>query len=663
MTALESLDYQIARDRMKGNPVITKMAAGVATVPLADLAHQDGTPRFEFMQRANRSFDTAESQNADNPCYEPYPADAHRHLGLIAEAVLAERAAIREAVASAMAAPGTCPESGAVAGIIERLRAGEFTRGDSPRYRSPPVICQAAHSFRPGLSTRMRSSLMTIRKPNRVTTPKRAGNCPPATSSRPEISRWPAPPPGSAKPAATSARSAYPSRAPTPILPREPVTRPARAAAPPRDPAAIALPDPKRPERRYPAMTDIQRSQSPSTPAGGSRPAPARSPEPAPALGVRIGSPASLLAIVPHLLGFEPASSMVIVAMKPRGQVLLTLRYDLPDPPDPQITAGIAGHAIDVLTAQRVETAVAVGYGSGPLVTPVAGALRTCAPQAGIEVAEILRAEDSRYWSYLCTDPACCPPEGTPFEAAGHPASAAMPAAGGKVLGARSELADTVAALGGQAGESMRRATRRAEEQAARLAARSAGPGPGSRLAAAAGIDAVTEAVGRCRRGGRAVTGQEAAWLTVMLRSLRVRDDAWARMDPSHRDAHLGLWTDLTRRARPGYVAAPASLLAFVAWQSGDGALANVALDRALADDPQYSMAVLLRQVINSGAPPSLARLPMTPDQVAASYDDQEDGPGEVRAGALDTEEPADRDHQLGEGASCAADPGGREAR
>lgn len=63
-----------------------------------------------------------------------------------------------------------------------------------------------------------------------------------------------------------------------------------------------------------------------------------------------------------------------------------------------------------------------------------------------------------------------------------------------------------------------------------------------------------------------------------------------------------------------------------MAWQSGEGALANVALDRALADDPQYSMAVLLRQVISSGAPPSMARLPMTPEQVAASYGEEEDG-------------------------------------
>ena len=33
-------------------------------------------------------------------------------------------------------------------------------------------------------------------------------------------------------------------------------------------------------------------------------------------------------------------------------------------------------------------------------------------------------------------------------------------------------------------------------------------------------------------------------------------------------------------------------------------------------------MAQLLRQAIDSGAPPSLARIPMTPEEVAASYDE-----------------------------------------
>ena len=111
MTVLEGPEYQAARDRIKGNAVISMMAAGIAAVPLAQIAHEDGTPRFEFMQQANRAFDDAQARNAGNPGYQPYPAGAPRHLGLVAEAVLAERAAIREAVGSAMAAPGTSPES------------------------------------------------------------------------------------------------------------------------------------------------------------------------------------------------------------------------------------------------------------------------------------------------------------------------------------------------------------------------------------------------------------------------------------------------------------------------------------------------------------------------------------------------------------------------
>jgi hypothetical protein len=125
MAVLESPDYRAARERLQGNPIIAMMAAGVATVPLAELADGDGTPRSHLMKQANRGFDDAEARNAGNPAYTPYPKDAHRHLGLIAEAVLAERAAMRAAVASAMAPPGTDPESAAVTSIIERMRARE----------------------------------------------------------------------------------------------------------------------------------------------------------------------------------------------------------------------------------------------------------------------------------------------------------------------------------------------------------------------------------------------------------------------------------------------------------------------------------------------------------------------------------------------------------
>jgi hypothetical protein len=35
-------------------------------------------------------------------------------------------------------------------------------------------------------------------------------------------------------------------------------------------------------------------------------------------------------------------------------------------------------------------------------------------------------------------------------------------------------------------------------------------------------------------------------------------------------------------------------------------------------------MARLLREALDSGAPPSLARVPMTPEEVAAAYDEAE---------------------------------------
>jgi hypothetical protein len=343
-----------------------------------------------------------------------------------------------------------------------------------------------------------------------------------------------------------------------------------------------------------------------------------------PQVRVRIGSPTSLLAVIPGLLGFDPGHSIVVIGTDPRSaQVTVALRYDVPDPGHPRVAAALAGHAISLLAAQGVRTAVAVGYGPDAAVAPVAAALRERAVSAEIAMTELLRADNGRYWSYICRDPGCCPPAGTPFDITDHPAARALRAAGGRVLADRDALAATVAAVRGTQGSTLRRATRQCQAHVAACAARldRAGmPVTVSRLSAFVGQVAVLDAIWRYREG-QPVPAEHAALLTVALGQLRVRDDAWTRMDTGYQGAHLRLWTDLTRLARPGYVAAPASLLAFCAWQAGDGALANVALDRALADDPGYSMALLLRDALDSGASPAMARLPMTPEEVEAAYD------------------------------------------
>jgi len=340
---------------------------------------------------------------------------------------------------------------------------------------------------------------------------------------------------------------------------------------------------------------------------------------------VKVGSPAEVLAAVPYLIGFHPSSSLVVIgARPPRDRVHVSFRYDLLDPPEDGYAREIAEHATAVLVNQQVSVAIVVGYGPGALVTPIAEEFRVRLNEAGIDVHEMLRAHDGRYWSYMCHDPGCCPAEGVPFDVSVSSVAAQMTLAGNVTLPDRAALERSVAPLGGAARLSMAQATTRAENRAADLVARSARSGRqrGGTLRPVIenGLRAVSDAVRTYRSGERISGDDEIAWLTVTLADLRVRDDAWARMDPEHRESHQHLWTDVVRRAEPRYVPAPACLLAFTAWQAGDGALANVALARALESDPGYTMALLLLEAVGGGLPPSAARLPMTPEEVAASY-------------------------------------------
>ena len=115
---------------------------------------------------------------------------------------------------------------------------------------------------------------------------------------------------------------------------------------------------------------------------------------------VRLSSPADILAAVPHLLGFHPARSLVVIgAGGPRDRVKLGFRYDLPDPPHAGIARRIAEHAAGILAGHRATTVIAVGYGPGRLVTPLLDVFTAAARQGGLSVRELLRVEDGRYWS------------------------------------------------------------------------------------------------------------------------------------------------------------------------------------------------------------------------------------------------------------------------
>jgi hypothetical protein len=352
----------------------------------------------------------------------------------------------------------------------------------------------------------------------------------------------------------------------------------------------------------------------PGDPAPGSEEQPARG-------RVQVAAPDGVLAVVPHLLGFHPSRSLVVLGVSgPRDQVTLAFRYDLPDPPDPDLAADIAEHACGVLTREGIAAAILVGYGPADLVGEAVEPLVAALLRAKLEIREVLRAEGGRYWSALCESAACCPAEGISFNPCSHPAAAVLNQAGLDAFPDRAALARTLEPAPGSA-EVTRRATTRALRQIHQLlsTAQRDGLDP-ARSLARAGRSEVRNAIDRYRSGAQIADHDRLAFLAVLLSDLPVRDDAWARMEPAHKERHLRLWTDVVTGAAPEFVPAPASLLAFTAWQCGEGALANIAVERALAADPAYSLALLIAEAVQAGLPPSAARPPMTPDEVAASY-------------------------------------------
>ncbi|WP_433174408.1 DUF4192 domain-containing protein [Actinoallomurus sp. CA-150999] len=385
---------------------------------------------------------------------------------------------------------------------------------------------------------------------------------------------------------------------------------------------------------------------------------------------LRLRSPADVVAAIPYLVGFHPTDSVVVLCC---GGVdgTYAIRLDL------TASDALLDHVTDLITRRRPAEVILAGYGPGARVTPVVERVGDRLARDGVRLREVMRVEDDRYWSYLCTDPACCPPEGTFVDVRASAVAAAAIAGGLVALPDRDELARMIAPIGG---EVTRQATLRAECRLASWAEAAAtetaqnrtgsavhdhggregnathAPGPAggvgpcpagpaapgsagsavsgaggqagaggragvgggglSRRVAGEGVRLVRLLIERARAGGAPPTDEEVAWLGVLMVNLRVRDEAWVRIDDGEIGAHIGLWRDVVRRVAEPYLAGPACLLAFAAWRAGEGALANLALDRALAADPHYSMARLLHELFVSGLPPWSVPLDITPEQL-----------------------------------------------
>lgn len=347
---------------------------------------------------------------------------------------------------------------------------------------------------------------------------------------------------------------------------------------------------------------------------------------------VRISSPPEICDAVPYLVGFEPAQSIVVISLRgERKRIGVVMRVDLPPPRQARALAEmLVGH----LRTDTAAAAVFIVYtdasaAAGSTAKRIARALLQELKLAGIPVAEGLRVSDRRWTSYTCHRP-CCPPTGTPMpDRTAEPSvfGTAMIADGRSVLGSRAELEDTLDPVTGPVATSMVKALIAQVpwptfESVMRDEADKAadGDGAGQRASASkdlpayavATIDLAVEWSHRLEDPRESITVAAAARLLIGLTDRAVRDRLLPWTIPDQELAPLGpaateLWTALVRRAvLPGLAAAPATLLGWYCYlRDGAGALANIAVERALDDNPDYVMAGYLLSVLQEGVPPA----------------------------------------------------------
>lgn len=312
-----------------------------------------------------------------------------------------------------------------------------------------------------------------------------------------------------------------------------------------------------------------------------------------------------LASAVPYMLGFHPSDSLVAIGCGgPRGSC--ALRYDLSLPPP------AARHLAEVLSFHGFETAMLAGYGPRERVAPAVEFAGRALRAAGIRVLETVRVHQGRFWPALL--------EGGEGSALATTALEVQAVLDGMVaLPDRAGLAATIAPLPDPV-------RARALRETALV---------GGKVPVAEGLALVRGLAAGVERGGPPPAPPLIARLSVALSELRVRDEAWVRIDPGSLPRHKEFWRHVLRRTAPPLLAAPASLFAYCAFVSGEGGLANLALELALEADPSYSMALLLREAVASGMHPSTAVIGLTPEDLADSYRD----PPELRSALAAAEE------------------------
>ncbi|WP_418062836.1 DUF4192 domain-containing protein [Pimelobacter simplex] len=310
-----------------------------------------------------------------------------------------------------------------------------------------------------------------------------------------------------------------------------------------------------------------------------------------------------LLAVAPVLLGFWPERSIVMLTLG--GRRPFHARIDLP-PIDEQSPAVRRLLDTRLLVPARRHGAVRVVllyFTDEPAAAAaVHRALRRSCARRGLGIVTALLADGTHYRQLEHPDPTVRRRR-HPYDISAHPFVRDALASGRLVHPTRDAMVDSLA----------QRPAAAAAVTAALVDGRHADHGipttgrairDAGRWALATVTDLAESAI--------LPTDADLARLLWVMQAPRVRDAAWSHLTSATASAHLRIWSDAVRRAPDPLLPAPAALLAWAAWQSGDGALAWAALDRCRRTDPTYRLAAYLALLLENA---------VSPDQWSADFD------------------------------------------
>ena len=303
-----------------------------------------------------------------------------------------------------------------------------------------------------------------------------------------------------------------------------------------------------------------------------------------------VTTPRDLLAAVPFLIGYQPSDSIVLISLKDES-ITMAIRIDFPQ----SIKKREASALVEKLRGS--DGALLVSYipdscqDAERVITPIISALEAYE----IPLRESIIIVGDRWRSLMCSDVQCCPIEGSPLPDLSDSRVAVEEIAQGKLMPFKS-LSDMANSLEPEIDpvivEMMGRVTPIDYEL---------DPTSAQREGANAILDFLHDfEIDRICRDKRLV-----AKALVRLKDLQVRDFALGSMN-AESDLYFDAWKWLLKKSPEGFIAAPATLFAVAAYERGDGAMANLALEKAESDQPSYSMIKLLRELFRSGKSPAI---------------------------------------------------------